>query len=326
MQSRIGSALAALALLGFSACGDQADTVNGPADAGGDSVVDDAGTVSFADGGEAGSSTCDTRVRPIFVLAQGTPPTISSFDPATLTFAHVQNVVCPGTTGWDAASMSVDRTFHAWIEWQNTGTGATTRLDRLDLATGACEPDAAKLPVPSLLGMAFVSAGANSAAESQFFVDTSSQLYALGSSTPLGQYYHFKSGEGTEFSGVELSGTGAGRLFMMIMNWTPAFNHPCTAQTPCAPTVHIGEVDKTNGAAISNAEVLGIPAFGISPGGFAFAQWGGLLWVFESPSFGPTKVYAYDPVAATSALKKSDGPNAVVGAGVSTCAPYVAPN
>jgi hypothetical protein len=285
-------------------------------------------------GGSGGAGTsCDEKVRPIFVLTQGTPPTIHSFDPKALVFTEIQKVQCPNTGAWAAASMAIDRDYHAWIEWGGQANGAADpyakRLDRIDLATGTCQPDVAKFPAVAAwgtpLGMAFVSDSNGSAAEHLFFIDTETRLHALGGQAPVGQFYSFKPGEGTEFGGAELTGTGAGRLFTFIMNWTAEFSHPCTAMDPCGPTVHLGEVSKTAGTAISNVEIPDVPAFGISPGGFAFAHWGGHFWVFESLKFGPTKVYDYDPTSKTAVVVKSDGPDAVVGAGVSTCAPLEIP-
>ena len=289
---------------------------------------------SFLDGSPGdGGDGCEENVRPIFVLTQGTPSTIHSFDPQTLSFASVVDVVCPDTADWVVSSMSVDRSYHAWVEWGALANGQgdpySKRLDRIDLATGNCEPDFGKLPSvdewATPLGMAFVSDANGSAAERLFFVDNATKLYPLAGTAPLGPFYEFKPGEGTVFSGVELTGTGEGRLFTMIMNWTPEWDHPCTAANPCPPTVHVGEVDKTNGSAISNVEVPDVEAMGISPGGFAFAHWGGHFWIFISKDFGPTKVYDYDPVAISTSLAMSDGPDGVVGAGVSTCAPLEFP-
>lgn len=324
------AAVSSLLLLAACSSTESASSTSGGH--GGSGGAEDGG-VSFDPGDASGDPACADNVRPIFVLTQGTPATIHSFDPQTLTFTPVQKVQCPDTAGWAVASMSVDRNYRAWIEWGAPAMGAAEpyfkRLDRLDLATGACTPNVGKLPAAveygTPLGMAFVSDTNGGNAESLFFIDTGTKVYPLGATAPIGQYYAFKPGEGTTFSGAELTGTGAGRLFTFIMNWTAPFNHPCTVDNPCVPTVHIGEVSKKDGTAISNHEVIDIPAFGISPGGFAFAHWGGLFWVFESPAFGPTKVYKYDPDLEKATLVKSDGPDAVVGAGVSTCAPLTVP-
>ena len=330
----------AVLALGCGSNGNQQSTSSGSGGKDGSggapaSSASSSGEGGFTPGSSSGGDVpaCDEKVRPIFVLTQGTPPSIYSFDPKALAFTLVQKVQCPSTTGWDAGSMAIDRGYHAWVEWGAKATGPTDpffkRLDRLDLATGACEPDQGKFPAATEwgtpLGMAFSSDAKGSTAEHLFFMDTSTRLYALGGQAPLGQFYHFKQGEGSSFSGAELTGTGAGGLFTFIMNWTPAWSHPCTAAQPCTPTVHLGEVSKLDAKAISNEELPDVPAFGISSGGFAFAHWGGRFWIFESVTFGPTKVYEYDPVAKTSALVKSDGPDGVVGAGVSTCAPLEIP-
>lgn len=280
--------------------------------------------LSFSPDGALDSTSegCSDRLKSIFVVTAKAPQTIYSFDPDKLVFTRVLDLACPDTGSWTVQSMAVDRHYHAWVSWKGA------RLDRVDLASGACTPDIAKHPIGSAtvngrLGMAFTSDAPGTTAESLYFIDPSTQLYVLGNSKPIGRFYIFKEHEGTEFSGVELSGSGTGRLFNMIMNWSLPFPDG-TKPDPTnvkGPTVHIGEVSKTNGTAIANDEVLGIPAFALKPGSFAFAQWGGLLWTFLAPDYGPTKVYSYDPVTKVVALKKTDGPDGVVGAGVSTCAP-----
>lgn len=270
---------------------------------------------------------------PIYVLTRGTengmPDTIHGFDPETLTFTEVLQVVCPDTTDWGVVSMAIDRHRRAWIQWGKGPEGPMyayyVRLDVLDLDTGDCIPDQAEAPAARKLGMAFVTEDDTSPIEHLFFVDTSTNLYTLGGSESLGQYWEFQLGQGSEFSGVELTGTGEGRLFNLIMNWTGEWDHPCTADNPCYPTVHLGEVNKQDGSAISNVELPDVEALGISPGGFAFAHWGGRFWIFSSKNFGPTRVYDYDPTAHSTVVALEDGPDGVVGAGVSTCAPTIFP-
>lgn len=339
------SFLIGIALFSVAACGGSSGTDGAPSmDAGGAAAeVGDGGAGgdnagSFGASSDAGTPACSDKLRPIFVLTKGTPATIQSFDPKTLTFAEVIKLNCPNTASWEAESMAVDRNYGAWIEWRGKATGAMDpafkRLDRVDLATGACDANVGSFPKSANwgdgLGMAFVSDASGGSAETLFFVDPSTKLYTLGSAA-LGEFFAFGTNGGGSFSAMELSGTGGGRLFAMIMNWTPEWNHPCTANNICFPTVHIGEVNRADGSAVSNKEIANLPAFGIDPGGFAFAHWGGSLWVFESLKFGPTKVYSHDPAAGTdpkngtATLVKSDGPSAIVGAGVSTCAPTSSP-
>ncbi len=287
-----------------------------------------------ATGGELPEVECEDEGSPIYVLTHTTPAQILSFDPESLSFAPVlAAVACPDTVDWSVSSMAVDRQRGAWIEWGAPANGAGDpfykRLDRVDLDTGACETDVGQLPTAenwgSPLGMAFVSEAEGSAIEVLRFVDVGTYLHELAGMGALGRYYEFGPAEGTAFSGVELTGTGEGRLFNLIMNWTPQWDHPCTADDICYPTVHLGEVDKQTGAALSNFEVPEVEALGISSGGFAFAHWGGRFWIFISNEYGPTKVYDYDILTNTTVLAVDDGPDGVVGAGVSTCAPLVFP-
>lgn len=327
-------------LLTAPSCGgsDDADGGNGGSSGGsggtGGNTTNDSGTGgSFLDAAPAEGSVqeCDDNVRPVYVLARDEAHgTIHRFEPDSLTFESVAAVDCPETQDWGVSSMAIDRSYGAWIEWGGLHDGPDDpypkRLDRIDLATGVCSPNQGKLPTVeqwgSPLGMAFVTDTSGGSAERLFFVDTSTRVYGLGGTEAIGRFY---DGGGLTFSGVELSGTGGGRLFMLIMNWTPEWDHPCTAENPCYPTVHLGEVNKNDGTAISNVELPDVPAMGISSGGFAFAHWGGHFWVFISKDFGPTHVYDYDPVADLTVLAKSDGPDGVVGAGVSTCAPLEMP-
>ncbi|PRQ01264.1 hypothetical protein [Enhygromyxa salina] len=274
---------------------------------------------------------------PIYVLTRGSennePEQIFGFDPETLAFEWVVDVVCAGTEGWAVSSMAVDRNRHAWIQWGSPANGPSEpypkRLDRLNLDTGECLPDQGQLPMSdewaSGMGMAFVSETEGSGTEQLFFVDHATYVYPVGGDPAIGKYYEFQQGQGTVFSGTELTGTGEGRLFILIMNWSFEFDHPCTADNPCGPEIHLGEVDKQDGTALSNVELPDIDGLGLTPGGFAFAHWGGRFWIFISENFGPTKVYDYDPVEHTNTLVSDDGPAAVVGAGVSTCAPIVFP-
>jgi hypothetical protein len=319
---------------------------SGPADASADASADataddsgssDTGSNAKFDLGAApdvATVECDEDESPIYVLTHTVPAQILSFDPESLEFTPVIDAVtCPETADWTVSSMAIDRQRGAWIEWGALANGEADpyykRLDRLDLDSGACETDVGELPVTenwgTPLGMAFVSQAEDSANEQLFFVDTGTYLHELAGQASLGRYYDFQPGEGTTFSGVELTGTGGGQLFTIIMNWTPEWDHPCTGDNPCYPTVHIGEVDKQTGAAISNFEVPEVEALGIAPGGFAFAHWGGRFWIFISNEYGPTKVYDYDITTNTAVLAKDDGPDGVVGAGVSTCAPLVFP-
>ncbi|MCR9163632.1 MAG: hypothetical protein ACE37F_15505 [Nannocystaceae bacterium] len=290
----------------------------------------------------AGTGTIDLcgepEDNPIYLLTRGLETgeatSIQAFDPPTLTFSPaVAAIQCEGTEDdWGVSSMAVDRQRGAWITWSALHDGpddpAYKRLDRIDLDTGACETDVAALPTTeqwgSPLGMAYVSDGADSGNETLYFVDTGTYLHTIGSKSSPGRWWTLGP-EGRTFSGVELTGSGDGRMFSLIMNYTGPFDFECTAEMPCPPTVRLAEVDRAGPSAISMLDLTEIEAFGIDPGGFAFAHWGGHIWVFISRDFGATEVFDHDPETQTTTRVVDDGAPGVVGAGVSTCAPLVLP-
>ena len=290
----------------------------------------------------AGTGTVDIcgepEDNPIYVLTRGNEnggaTSIQAFDPPTLTFTPVvAEIACDGTgADWGVSSMGVDRNRAAWITWSAPADGAEDpaykRLDRIDLDSGSCDTDVGALPTTdnwgTPLGMAFVAEGENSGLETLYFVDTGTWLHTIGSAASFGRWWTLGP-EGRTFSGVELTGSGDGRMFSLVMNYTGPFDHDCTAEMPCLPTVRLAEVDKSDATALSMIDLAEIEAFGLDPGGFAFAYWGGHIWVFISRDFGPTQVFDHDPQTQTTTLATEDGVPGVVGAGVSTCAPLVLP-
>ena len=275
---------------------------------------------------------------PIYLLTRGletgAATSIQAFDPETLTFTPVVAEIDCADVGedWGVSSMGVDRERGAWITWSAQHDGADDpaykRLDRIDLDSGACTTDVGALPTTdnwgSPLGMAFVAEAQDSPTETLYFVDTGTFLHTVGSAASLGRWWTLGP-EGRTFSGVELTGSGDGRMFSLIMNYTGPFDHDCTAENPCPPTVRLAEVNKDDATAVSMLDLEEIEAFALDPGGFAFAYWGGHIWVFISRDFGPTSVYDHDPETQTTTEVLTDGVQGVVGAGVSTCAPLVLP-
>lgn len=300
----------------------------------------DSGGAIFDLGNGTGSvEVCgEPEDNPIYVftrgLETGAVTSIQAFDPPTLTFTPVvASIECDGLgPDWGSSSMGVDRNRGAWISWAAPHDGADNpaykRLDRINLDTGDCETDVAEFPTTEQwgtpLGMAFVADGPGSGNETLYFVDSSTHLHTIGSKSSIGRWWTLGP-EGRTFSGVELTGSGDGRMFSLVMNYTGPFDHECTAREPCLPTVRLAEVDKDDATALSMLDLEGVEAFGIDPGGFAFAYWGGHIWVFLSRDFGPTLVYDHDPEAQTTTLVLEDGVPGVVGAGVSTCAPLILP-
>lgn len=104
---------------------------------------------------------------------------------------------------------------------------------------------------------------------------------------------------------VELTGTGDGRLF--------AFGLPTKTQSGT-----LAEIDEATGAVLSKVSL----SIGQPESDFAFAWWGGDFYFFANQGISePTEVTRYRPSdgSLTVVAKHSFS---VVGAGVSTCAPY----
>jgi len=107
-----------------------------------------------------------------------------------------------------------------------------------------------------------------------------------------------------EQSQCELTGTGGGRLFGF-----------CPSQTASS----LVEIDPQTAVVISSHPLsVSIPST-CSSYAFAFAFWGGDFWLFTACNSNST-VTEYDPVAQTETAVAT-APLAIVGAGVSTCAP-----
>jgi hypothetical protein len=103
---------------------------------------------------------------------------------------------------------------------------------------------------------------------------------------------------------IELTGTGDGRLFGIFL------------ANP-GPGAQIAEIDKTNGQILSEQMV----PVGTSTSNLAMAFWGGDFYIFTQNGDNPTFVTRYDPTTGFATMWATLPNEAIVGAGVSTCAP-----
>ena len=108
---------------------------------------------------------------------------------------------------------------------------------------------------------------------------------------------------------AELTGTGDGRLFAFFTT------------TP----VYVAQVDKTNGGTMNPVPMTGVQ----TPQDWAFSFWGGHFYLYTSQGMlgtGGSDVTDYDPTSGTiNTTYMTKVGFDIVGAGVSTCAPTVAP-
>ena len=226
-----------------------------------------------------------------------------SFYPPDASFTLIANLACPASPGATPFSMAVDRRGTAYVEFSDF------TLYKVSPSTGAC---AATAYVPQQqnfqnFGMGFATLGGGPAEQLFIAGDTT------GSGNPdLGMI------DVTDFSvsdigpfnpnlnNAELTGTGDGRLFGF---WT---------SDDGTDTTSISEIDKTSGNVIGSDTLPGV-SVGTA---WAFGFWGGNFYTFTQPGgqSTPTNVNEFNPT--TKAVTLITGyPDAIVGAGVSTCAP-----
>lgn len=263
------------------------------------SVVGGAGGGVLIDAGSSGGGSpvdgCSDELKKIYVLAKNQE--LYGFDPPTLTLTKVGLLACPqGGGSATPFSMSVDRNGTAWVVF-NDGS-----LFRADIKTAACQ---ATSYVPGQqgykkFGMGFVSNAVGSSAETLFLANEDG-VATLDTQTlkvtPIGTF---------GFSAAaELTGTGDARLFGFFFGFPP----------------YIAQIDKATSQLQTEA-----PLDTVDIGtGFAFAFWGGDFWIFTAPDGSSSQIDRYQPASNTTTTVKSDLGFKVIGAGVSTCAPFEVP-
>ena len=229
-----------------------------------------------------------------------------SFDPQTLQFKPKGFLACPAN-GQSPFSMAVDRKGTAFVLYYDGVPGDPGTLFRVSTKDGSCKALPFQPGQQGFLtfGMGFATIGAGPT--EQLFVaaamETGSSLSALATvdttSFKLSKVSDFKPPQG----GVELTGTGDGRLFGF-------------AADPFGQGSHILQLDKATATVIAD---VALPS--VNQGmGWAFGFWGGSFWMFTSPNGVTSDVTKYDPVTGKVGVVATLS-SVVVGAGVSTCAP-----
>jgi hypothetical protein len=228
-----------------------------------------------------------------------------SFDPPTARFHDIGHIDCP--TPYQAFSMAVDRGGTAYVLLSDLGfPSARGSLWRVSTADAKCSSIPQYVPGQDgfqVYGMGFAANGDGG--------DAGETLYVGG-----GHYYGSTAGlasiDTTTFTlrylgqnnpapeGIELTGTGDGRLFGLLF-----YN--------VSGSYYIGQIDTATGAVLSQTAVIPTQ----TAGGFSIAFWGGDFYLFT----GSTTVTRYRPSDGSSTVVAQLPGVAIVGAGVSTCAP-----
>ncbi len=247
-------------------------------------------------GGSSPGDGCADEAKLVYIIGQDNQ--FYSFYPPTLDVKLIGIINCSGAGLNRPFSMAVDRQGVAWILFEDG------RIFHIDVKTAGCVQSAY---VPgqlgySTFGMGFVSNSVGSKDETLYVADYLGKGLAKINTTALG--LSVVGPWDTLTGAAELTGTGDARLYGFF-NDVP---------------IIIAEIDKSSGKILSKA-----PQPTISIGsGWAFAFWGGDFWLFTSPT-GQTQIDRYRPADGTTTTVKTGLGTNIVGAGVSTCAPFEPP-
>jgi hypothetical protein len=249
-----------------------------------------------------------------------------SFDPRKLPgdpFVKIGVLSCPhnGTsiqqnnTVAMPFSMSVDRDGVAWILY------TTGELFKVSLQDASCTKANNTIGAGgmSLFGMGFALDAMGSDTEKLFLAGGNTSA----SATPRKLGYDDTHGgnmtptvvgniaAASDYS-PELTGTAEAKLYGFF---------PRITAIP-----YVQEIDKSNGAAVGMTWNVGTTGLGSGIQDWAFAQWGGVFYVFvttQANNVRNSRVIAVDRASGNSSVVLQNLPYYIDGAGVSTCAPAV---
>lgn len=257
--------------------------------------------------GQCVPSCADAGAGLIYVVDDASE--LLSFDPRKLPddpFQRIGILRC-GNQARTPFSMSVDRHARAWVVYTD---GA---LYKVSIADARCRPTPYVPGAAGFLrfGMGFVTDRPGGATE-KLFIASNDPSHELGYIDTAGSLAPRALGKVTaaEEHNPELTGTSEARLF----GFFPTASGPSFVQ----------EIDRSTGAARGQRWTLGKAPLG-EIGAYAFAQWGGVFYMFietyNDSAEGDASVRAIDRATGTYRVVLRHLPYRIVGAGVSTCAP-----
>lgn len=293
-MKRLPSVLGTLALLAAIGCGPSGrdpGSNNGGVDAGGNTGGGDGG-------GGGGGDECSEDAKFIYAVDDGND--LLKYDPGARQFTSLGQLGCPA--GGTPFSMGVDRNAVAYVLY------STGDLYRLDTKTPAncTRTNWSTQNGLELFGMGFSTDTAGGSADKLFIAggpdaggEGNQTLAVLDVNTMQSQVIGQVQGS------PELTGTGGAELWGFFPG-----NNP-----------RIAQLNKTSGA---QGMAFSLPALNGQPLAWAFAFHGGDFHVFLMKDFdSSTTVYHVDGTTGAVKNETSAGGRAIVGAGVSTCAPVI---
>jgi len=278
--------------------GQVSDSGTGPGAFGVDGATPDGGV----------SADCPSGNDLVFVASE--ERRLYSFNPTNATFTLLGLVDC--AAGEYVNSMAIDRAGNAWINYGDGSLWESPTQNPMCISTGF-KPLQSGV---SLFGMGFSAKTASGSAETLYIDDLSGG--GLGyidlSSMSLLRFGPF-AGDLADRD-CELTGTGDARLFGFFAG-SPYGDAGSTSVTQIDPS--------------SEGAMKTWPLPTVDTGSdWAFAFWGGSFYLFTADKYNAndpyTTVTRLDPSTGTLTVMAQNIGFRVVGAGVSTCAPTVAPN
>lgn len=264
-------------------------------------------------GGTIGPDGCSDAAKLVYVVDSTNG--LHSFDPSTLKFTTIGTLNCPTSGGSVLSdptpnSMGVDRSGTAWVNFDD---GELFKVSTADATCTATSYVPSSDQNQQRWGMAFSSNSVGSTDETLFAVPNNGSSKGSGVNsldltslklTSIGPFT-----DGLAGKAAELTGTGNGDLY---------------AFATTSPNATLAKIDKTTGATLLNDQV---PLDGVNTGmAFAFSFWGGDFWFYTSPDGVASSVTQYKASSDKSIeVVVGNTDFAIVGAGVSTCAPTAPP-
>lgn len=261
---------------------------------------------SSPEGGTVPPDACSAAAQLVYVVSEQNE--LHSFNPAKGEFKLIGKLDCEAAQGFGPNSMAVDRSGTAWINYED-GTLFKASTENAKCTATSFEPNQAGF---LKFGMAFVSEKAGSANEA-LFISGLGDVATIGKGfgrinqstlklTMIGDYSPPLSGRG-----AELTGTGEGKLFGFFAT---------------DPQATLAQVTPAAGATADTTGLTGVQ----TRESWAFSFWGGDFWFYTSAKGGRSSVQR---LALTGdkqiTVTNPDVGFAIVGAGVSTCAPTEPP-
>ena len=266
--------------------------------------------------GDAGATAPDTGISAecpsgndlVFVATE--EQKLYSFDPTTATFTLLGLVDCAG--GQYVNSMAIDRAGNAWINYGDGSLWKSPTQNPTCVSTGYVPLQSGV----SLFGMGFSAKTSGGTTETLYIDDLAGG--GLGyidlSSMSLLRFGPFAGDLANR--DCELTGTGDARLFGFFAG----------SYLGDGGSASVTQIDPSSEGAMKTWPLPTID----TGSDWAFAFWGGDFYLFTADKYNEndpyTTVTKLDPSTGNLTVMAQNIGFRVVGAGVSTCAPLVAPN